>query len=808
MTGPAFADDAHELDARLDALITLAEGNPRAALEEIESLKADHALDAVSRIHVLAAGSLATSRVGDNARALEDAQEALRLIEQSDLPEPHKLKALSLMAAARANDNMGNAAEALSSYYDSWSIYRDLGDNAGMAMAHTGGARIYNEIGQHDRALANYRIALGRAEKAGDLFLRVRILNNIAYTLIRLGNPIEALATLDKADALNRELGNELMSAYLTDNRGEALLEAGRFEEAEAYLEESLRLGRKLGMDALISGTQYDIARLKLQQGDLDTAKAQAMLSLELAHERRERPRERDTLALLSDINAALGDFETAFRELKESYAIRESIVDNATRQLAAVLEAQSTLERKEQEIALLQRDRRIDALRLDREREIRNLGTIGIVALLILLITLVSLLRSRIRATREAEARSRELLEAHRKLEEAHRAKSDFLAMTSHEVRTPLNGIMGMTQVLMRSGLKAEDSARVRTIHQSAELLLALLNDILDMSKIEAGRVDIREEPFDLPELLESIRNLWMPRAADRGLELLFDQPDDMPRQVVGDAVRVRQILNNLISNALKFTSQGRIRLALVREDDGMLRFSISDTGIGIEEADRDRIFAPFMQAQTGATREYGGSGLGLAICKNLVELMGGTIDYVSQPGKGTTFHFRLPLKEVAQSGDDDPPAECRLPAAQAQVVRERPLLLIAEDNEMNRIVIREMFHNQGYDLTFATNGVEAVEAVRRDLPDLVLMDIHMPVMGGMEAVAMIRTLGSGFTALPVIAITADAMDGDRRRILEAGMNDYISKPIDRLALLAMVARYLGRNPAEVAKGREAVMG
>lgn len=340
---------------------------------------------------------------------------------------------------------------------------------------------------------------------------------------------------------------------------------------------------------------------------------------------------------------------------------------------------------------------------------------------------------------------------------------KSNILAMTSHEVRTPLNGIMGMAQVLLRAGLEPKEKRQVETILNSADMLLALLNDILDMSKIEAGKLDIQVETFALRDLVSDLADLWQAKANDKGVALQMQIAPDLPLHIVGDPGRIRQVLSNLISNAIKFSSHGAVRVSVCK-DDTILKapavvFRVKDQGIGISEAHKSQLFEPFTQVETGATRTYGGTGLGLSICRHLVGLMGGQIDFVSRLGEGTDFWFALPLvdAEINVTGSDGDGKGAVLqdaPTARDEQA-SRARLLIAEDNETNRLVMREMLHGQGYDLVFAEDGAQALELVATQSFDLVLMDVHMPVMDGPMAVREIRALGTKKAQVPIIAIT-----------------------------------------------------
>ena len=383
-----------------------------------------------------------------------------------------------------------------------------------------------------------------------------------------------------------------------------------------------------------------------------------------------------------------------------------------------------------------------------------------------------------------------------------ASRAKSDFLANMSHELRTPLNGVVGMASLLDDSGLGGEQQKLVGFIKTSADHLLTVINDILDFSKIEAGMMVIEKAPFDLRRTLEEIGIISGPLARDKGLELVLEVDEAVPGWVIGDVVRLRQVLLNLVGNAVKFTASGGVTVRVApaggRSLNPVLRFSVRDTGIGIAADKQAAVFENFTQADSSTTRSYGGTGLGLSICRQLVELMGGVIGLESAPGRGSEFWFSLtldPADEAASRPQAAPDAaEAGAGAGAVQGCR----VLLAEDNPINQVYARRLLAMMGAEVTAASNGEEAVRLVREQEFDLVLMDCQMPVMDGYQATAAIRALGGAHADLPIIALTAFAMADDRDACLAAGMNDYVTKPVDRAALTAAIGRWV-TAPASV---------
>ncbi len=413
---------------------------------------------------------------------------------------------------------------------------------------------------------------------------------------------------------------------------------------------------------------------------------------------------------------------------------------------------------------------------------------------------------RRNLMAAREVSGSQQDLRSALVSAEAANTAKSAFLAVMSHEIRTPLNGVIGMSQAMERDTLSSTQRGRLDIIRQSSETLLGLLNDLLDLSRIEAGRLELEDGSFQVDRVVQSARASFTALSVGKPLQFEVDVAPDVSGVYRGDAVRLRQILTNLVSNAVKFTEEGVVRLVIGLDGD-QLRVEVSDTGCGIPADRLSTLFDKFVQADLSTTRRYGGSGLGLAICKELAERMGGSVTVVSTLGQGSTFKLLLPAKRLEVTGQPLKEAIGELvadTATDAEMLSRR--VLAAEDNATNQLVLKTLLDHTGFDLTLVSDGAQAVTEALAGKFDVILMDIQMPVMDGLSATRAIRLreANSGLRT-PIVALTANAMSHHVAEYQDAGMDGFSAKPIQLGALLAEIERVLTDDAEESSRSRTA---
>lgn len=705
------------------------------------------------------------------------------------------------LVMARALRNMGTHYSYIASYqesiehfYEAIRLVRSIPDPLEEA-------NIHNNLGVVLSSLKNFEEASLEFKLSYDLFQQINYIDGMSTAYNNMGDIAEqqndletALKYYTEGLAMSKQSGSQsgILVFYL--NLSSVNFKKGNVEKAFDYVEQSIAISKAIGSLGTILAANSMKGDYYFQQGNYDEAEKLYKEALALASQIGQREDELDLLLKVVTVLKVRNAYEEGMGILERYNQLRDEVYPPAIAQTLTVLEARYKAEQQENEIYVLRQNEALNDLALEkRDQENQNLAiVIGLGVVLLILLGIGYKIKSNNNQKFRQKNESLKLLSE--KLEQANKAKSDFIANTSHEIRTPLNGILGISQVLLSESTTKNTLDKVMAIKASGENLLRLLNDVLDLSKVEAGMLELEETPFTLGSTLSQNNEFWSPQFKNSGIE--YHQVSNVLPDLVlfGDTGRINQILNNLIGNARKFTERGQITLSVVGKQLGQqkweLKFEIQDSGIGISTEGQKKIFERFSQEDGTITRRFGGTGLGLTISQKLVHMMGGEIGVESIPGAGSCFWFTILCKE---SDDIIHKSEPNIERAQVQFTRE-PEILVAEDVDLNQKVLNMMLEDFGANLTFVTDGKQAVDAHEKQNFDLILMDIQMPVMDGVEASKIIREK-IGNSDVAIIALTANALKGDRNRYLEAGLDGYLSKPFDQDKLISCIIQNLPKD-------------
>jgi|GEM_PF-2717368 len=635
-----------------------------------------------------------------------------------------------------------NYQAAEQSFEKALAIFEDIGDSQGVFVILASFGNLHQRLGNYELAREYYLRVIDLAAETGDLLNLADTHLNVARVEKALGDQGAALSHLDTAFAMSQSISSTELQVDILIERALYHADNTRFDQAVAQLMEALEVSRTSQARESELRIEYELSNMFEKSGNLAAA---------LAH-------------------------------LRQYNVIRAELYPENYAESLATAQANAESERREREIQELRAAKFETDLAMEQETARLNLAVAAFMLVVMVVAFILLRYKSRVQSAKQMEVHNSQLLEVGKQLERADAIKSDFLANTSHEIRTPLNGILGMVTLLSRSELSAEQKEQLRAIEMSGKKLLELVNDLLDLTRIEAGKVEINYLPMNIQESLETEASIWEELARAKDIEFSLDFADDIPYSVVGAAPRIIQVLNNLVSNAVKFTNEGGVKVRIfVEQDYGkevLVRFEIRDSGIGIAKDKQALLFERFSQIDAGLSRSYQGTGLGLAISKDLVRIMNGEIGVESNEGEGSTFWFRLPM----QINSREMKEQDRVRSGRENgVTMSRQLrVLVAEDNAVNQAVISGMLEHMGHTTRFANNGEEAISHVLENPPDVVFMDIQMPVMDGETAAMRLRDLGGEIAKIPIVAVTANAMAGDQERYLEIGMDAYLAKPIN----------------------------
>ncbi len=729
----------------------------------------------------------------------------------------------SMEAIVKAND------QAIVFLDSALAMARAMDDQVLLAEIHHWRGESFKGYGQYDVALGEYYQGLAAAELAKDDRSLMIGIHDLSLMLKIEGREEEARSMMREASALAEKLqdhewiidiGGHLgedaqadgdmeaavvhftralefakrrkdkgNTAWNMDRIGVVLTEQGRLEDAMQWFQRALDLNADA--DPRWSILTHDhIGALRLKQGRPREALHQYLLSHELYKEEPIPSEEAAKhLSGLSMVYAALGQFELAYENATRSHAITDSIVKARQEKDLTQLRMQTEFERTRQEELVRQQHRdQLAVAELTQQRTIRNISIAGVFAVILLLVLV--------------ERQRRRAASAQRRAESSEKSKQQFLANMSHEIRTPMNAIMGMSGILKRNDHTPEQEKYLSAISQSSENLLVILNDILDLSKLEAGKIDLERVPFDPRTVIGNVRDILRFKAEEKGLSVDVTVADDVPPALLGDPTRLNQIVLNLAGNAIKFTQHGSVAIRvhcsvdpLGRPENALLTVQVIDTGIGIPPDRLGKIFEEFTQAYSDTSRKYGGTGLGLTISKRLAEMQGGSITVKSEQGIGSSFTVTIPYGV----GQDD----VQLVYGSATAVDHPPLrdlrILLAEDNEFNAMVAQDELADAipGVQVDVAVNGRIAMAMVQMNRYDVILMDVQMPEMNGYDATKAIRALEGDKSRIPIVAMTANVLKEEVERCKEAGMDGYVPKPFKREKLMGALEHAINGRSA-----------
>ncbi|MGB3074972.1 MAG: tetratricopeptide repeat protein [Chitinophagales bacterium] len=786
---------------------------------------------------------------------------------QSNYPESLKSFSLSLKASeeggynkgiANAYNNIGiicvyqgNSAEALKNYWAALKIQNEIGNKQGSANAYNNIGLIYEDQGNYPEALKNYFLALKISEEVADKQGMAGPYNNIGNVYLRQDNYSEALKNYSAALKINEETGDKKKIATSYGNVGNAYLRMRNYTEALKYQFSSLKISEEIGNKQNMATANDNIGDIHSKQGDYDQAlknyfsalkiqeeigeKRGAAIStinigdvytkqklfnkalpflkkgLSLAKEDENNDAVKGAYLFLAEASADMHDYKSAY-EYHQLYSdIKDTLLNIENNKQIAQMQAQYAGEKKDNQIALLNKDKNIQEQKVTQQKFIRNVFIGGLILILLLTALLFNRYMIKIKANHLLEEKNTQI-EAEKgraetsqlRAEKSEKFKEQFLANMSHEIRTPMNAIVGMTNLVLNSKLDEQQHTYMDAIKKSSHNLLVIINDILDLSKIEAGKMEFEKINFKLQDVLNQVYSTLRFKAEEKSLKLNIETNEEVPSVIVGDPVRLNQILLNLAGNAIKFTEKGSVTIDVKNQTLGInnqetedhiesicnLVFTVSDTGIGIPEERIDTIFESFNQADRDTFRKYGGTGLGLGISKYLIDLQGGSIAVKSKQGEGSSFTFLIPYQVGTIEGlQSETKTIDELQKSKLGNLR----ILLAEDNYFNQIVLVDTLQVllPGITVEVAANGREAIEKLKSQHFDLVLMDVHMPEMNGLEAVHIIReTLPSPLNKIKIIALTASVTKAEITNCYEAGMDDYVPKPFEQEELVSKIAK------------------
>jgi len=666
---------------------------------------------------------------------------ALRIAEEID--DKNQI-AVSYKIMGLVDWKQKNGAEAIENYLMSIKIMKSIGNTDGMARAYNNIAIVYAEQGEYEKAIENYSTAFDLMKSIGDITSQYIIYNNIGEMHSRMGDYAMALEKYMASFHVFDSIGNARGIALAYLNVGSVYIRLNQIPEGKKWLKKSLAFNKKMNLKENIRGTYESLARA-------------------------------DSIS---------GDFSSSLKNYKMYIVYRDSLINEENTRKLIQAQIQFDFDKKEA-VSKAEREKQvaIAAQKLREQKNIRNGFIVGF-AVVLLFAGVFFIQRNKIKKQKE-------------RAEHSESAKQQFLANMSHEIRTPMNAIIGMTDLALETPFNKKQENYLTGVKKASENLLHIINDILDFSKVEAGKMELAQLDFSIRSIAGQVIDTLRHKAEEKGIEIFSVVSPGVPDVLIGDPVRLNQILMNLAGNALKFTEKGSVQIGISKisgnENNARIKFSVIDTGIGIPADKLDSVFESFSQAHASDTRKFGGTGLGLSISKQFIELMGGGLKVESEVGSGTTFYFELELPIGSKERMEENETSKQI---DGNILNGLKILLV-DDNADNRIVARDTIEAKAkVTVAEAVNGQDALGKLKEQNFDIVLMDVQMPVMDGLEATRKIR---NEFTEpkknIPVVALTASVIRSDLDKCREAGMNDYVPKPFKIEELIKTIAKLTDRE-------------
>ncbi|WP_422107464.1 ATP-binding protein [Winogradskyella sp.] len=680
---------------------------------------------------------------------------------------------------AKLESDRGDYYNALGNLDKALNIAEKIDDKKNQGVIHTKIAKVRYLVGETDKAYVSLNTAI-QLQRENDDYANLAISYNIQGVIYSTKAQYEdALEYYNSAKNLFEQENLEEYISEVTLNEAKAYIALKRYEEAKAQLEKTIIISKKYEQRRRLSSALIQTGKVSsaLNSDDLALSQVEEGLSIAKAYNISENINE--AYLTLSDIHKARGDYKNSYEYIKRHIKLSDSILDVKRENLAPGITSQSISKYKDAQNAQLKEQ----IEEVSAESNFTRITTILSIALITILSLLtLSLYKNnniRLKTNNMLHKKNDELIVAKEKAELASKTKANFLSTVTHELRTPLYAVTGLTNMLLDEKPKEHQIPHLKSLKFSGDYLLTFINDILQINKIEANKVELDPETFNLKNKIENVMSALSNSAKDNGTDLHFDYEDGLPETFNGDQLKISQILINLLGNAIKFTKDGdiwvRVHKINQKNDKYRLRFEIEDNGIGITKEKQDEMFESFSQGSVQINRKYGGTGLGLSIVKGLIKILKGKIYLKSELGKGTTFFFEIPLEKVEKVVEKPKVEEPKTPHKMEDLDLSKVKILVVEDNKINQMITKKILNKMGLYCDVVDNGEAAVEQVKSTVYNVVLMDIHMPGISGLEATKIIRTFDKD---LVIFALTAVTLEDKMHEFGEAGFNDIISKP------------------------------